>query len=113
MDKLYTIEDLKNANLIVRNEYEDRISRLESQIKDLQVELSKVLSRVKEPVSVNVSNSTKESLTEEQVRYLINLRSSGNISDWARDFLDNVIKYKRISSLQKETIKKIVASSRN
>ena len=126
MEKVYTIEDLKNANLIVRNEYEGKFIELQSQIKDLQAVISILSSKVESLSSANRGISQLQEprdtpagfmhVDQDGLKALQKIYDSEVISDWERDFVDSIITYQRVSEKQKPILMKIadkVASSRN
>jgi hypothetical protein len=47
MEKVFTLEDLKTANMIVRNEYESILRDLQKQINDLKTEVYNLSLKVK------------------------------------------------------------------
>lgn len=118
MNTEYSLKDLQNANLIVRNEYEERFRVLEKQIEYLERELSKVSSQVKEPLYAIASKSTTvyntaestafENLSIDQLKDLYYLYNSVGISDWEKTFLDTIIRYQKVSPKQKEIVRKIL-----
>ena len=126
MNTEYSLKDLQQANLIVRNEYEERFKVLEKQIEYLERELSKVSSQVKEPLYAIASKSTTvistpeattfKSLSINELKKLYDLYNSVGISDWDKTFLDTLIRYQKVSPKQKEIVRKIilkVESSKN
>jgi len=118
MNTEYSLKDLQQANLIVRNEYEERFKVLEKQIEYLERELSKVSSQVKEPLyaiapkSITVDSTpevtTFKSLSINELKKLYDLYNSESISSWDKTFLDTLIKYQKVSPKQKEIVRKIV-----
>jgi hypothetical protein len=118
MNTEYSLKDLQQANLIVRNEYEERFKVLEKQIEYLERELSKISSQVKEPLYAIASKSTTvyntaestafEDLSIDQLKDLYYLYNSVGISDWEKTFLDTIIRYQKVSPKQKEIVRKIL-----
>ena len=126
MDNVYTLEDLKNANLIVRREYEDKFIELQTQINDLQAVISILSSRLEKQSSVNRGISQIEEprgstsgftqLSLDQLQALEVMYNSDKISDWDKNFVNSIMTYKRISDKQKPILKRITekfASSGN
>jgi len=118
MEKVFTLEDLKTANMIVRNEYESILRDLQKQINDLKTEVYNLSLKVKEPSYAIRSLSTTIEKTEaksqfdkftiEQLQSLEVAYKSDKISDWERNFIDSLMTYQRVSDKQKPILKKII-----
>ena len=118
VEKVFTLEDLKTANMIVRNEYDSIVKDLQKQINDLKTEVYNLSLKVKEPsYAIRSLSTTVEKVedkpqfnkfTMEQLQSLEVAYKSEKISDWERNFIDTLMTYQRVSEKQKPILKKII-----
>ena len=107
---MYTLEDLKEANIIVRNEYD-------SILKELQQELYDTKERLRNLESAILYNSDTErqpkemptgfeKLTDKKRAMLEAMKVKSN-SDWAISFIDSVLTQGTTSEKQRKVLNDI------
>ena len=107
---MYTLEDLKEANLIVRNEYDKILKELEQKLYDTQERLRNLESAILYNSDTNrqPTDSPKDfrKLTDNNIKALESMKLRTN-SDWAVTFIDSVLKQGSTSEKQRKVLKDI------
>ena len=107
--KKYTIEDLENANVIVRNEYEIQIADLTNQLKDVLIRLQnveKVLFYSDKSDTPKEAPKDFKKLDDVQVTFLKKLITNTNVQS-QKEFIKSVLSQGNASEKQREIIKDI------
>lgn len=117
MDNMYTLEDIKTANMVVRMEYDSTLKDLQKQINDLKALVNNLSSKVNEPSYAirSISQTTKpdgdkpqfKQLTHEQLQGLKVMYDSPETSDWDKNFINTVMTYQRVSEKQWNILQQI------
>lgn len=107
---MYTLEDLKEANLIVRNEYDKILKELEQKLYDTQERLKNLESAIlyNSDTSKQPTDSPKkfQPLTTKQILALKSIQRKTK-SDWAVSFVQSILDQGSTSEKQRVKIKEI------
>lgn len=110
MDNMYTLEDLKEANIIVRNEYDGILKELEQKLYDTQERLKNLESAIlynsdtsRQPTD---SPTNFRKLTASNIKALEHMKSRST-SDWSINFIDSVLTQGSTSEKQRKVLKDI------